>query len=132
VKEFPLGVLIGKLTSPQAKHEPFDLAVGRRFHGTSDPFDFLNPDLDAKLGANGGLFDDVDSSRKLERAATMTGPQRDRAYGELDIDLARNTAPMVAFSYQTRQDFFSARIGCQVYVPSYGMDIAALCIRRMT
>jgi YVTN family beta-propeller protein len=130
VKDFPLGVLLGKLNNPQAKHEPFDLAVNRRFHGTPDPFDFLNWYLDAKLGANGGLFDDVDSSRKLERAAMMTGPRRDRAYGELDIDLARNTAPMVAFSHQTRQDFFSARTGCQVYVPAYGMDIAALCIRR--
>jgi YVTN family beta-propeller protein len=130
VKEFPLGVLLGKLGNPQAKHEPFDLAVGRAFHGTSDPFDFLNPLLDARLGANGGLFDDGDSSRKLERAAMTTGPQRNRTYGELDIDLARSTAPVAAFSYQTRQDFFSARIGCQVYVPSYGMDIAALCIRR--
>jgi YVTN family beta-propeller protein len=130
VEEFPLGVLLGKLNNPRTKDEPFDLAVARAFHGTSDPFDFLNPPLDAKLGANGGLFDDADSSRKLERAAMMTGPRRDRTYGDLDIDLARNTAPVVAFSYQTRQDFFSARIGCQVYVPSYGMDIAALCIRR--
>jgi YVTN family beta-propeller protein len=130
VKEFPLGVLVGKLNNPRAKHEPFDLAVGRAFHGTPDPFDFLNWLLDAKLGANGGLFDDVDASRRLERAAMMTGPHRDRTYGELDIDLARNTAPVIAFSYQTRQDFFSARTGCQVYVPTYGMDLAALCIRR--
>ena len=130
VKEFPIGVLLGKLFGPQAKHEPFDLAIGRSFYGAPDPFVFLNPLLDAKLGANGGLFDDAASSRKLEQAAVMTGTQRDRTYGKLDIDLARNAAPVVAFSYQTRQDFFSARIGCQVYVPAYGMDIAALCIRR--
>ena len=129
VKEFPLGVLAGKLMSPGARSEPFDLAIRRNFHGSPDPFLFLNPPLDGSLGANGGLFDDADTTRKLERAAMMTGAQRDRAYGRLDIDLARNTAPLAAFSYQTRQDFFSARVGCQVYVPSYGMDLAALCIR---
>ena len=26
-------------------------------------------------------------------------------------------------------DFFSARMGCQVYQPVYGIDLAALCIR---
>jgi hypothetical protein len=28
------------------------------------------------------------------------------------------------------QDFFSKRIGCQVYQPVYGMDLAALCIKH--
>ena len=27
-------------------------------------------------------------------------------------------------------DFFSARMGCQVYQPVYGIDIAALCIKH--
>jgi hypothetical protein len=37
---------------------------------------------------------------------------------------------MVALVNLTRQDFFSARMGCQVYNPLYGMDIAALCLRK--
>jgi hypothetical protein len=27
------------------------------------------------------------------------------------------------------RDFFSARSGCQVYQPVYGIDLAALCLR---
>jgi hypothetical protein len=27
-------------------------------------------------------------------------------------------------------DFFSARIGCQLYQPVYGIDLAALCVRH--
>ena len=37
-------------------------------------------------------------NRKLETAATLTGPQRYRAYGALDVDLARNAAPLVAIA----------------------------------
>jgi hypothetical protein len=30
----------------------------------------------------------------------------------------------------TARDLFSARIGCQTYQPLYGVDLAALCVRR--
>jgi hypothetical protein len=33
------------------------------------------------------------------------------------------------FATDASRDFFSARIGCQVYQPVYGMDLAALCLR---
>ena len=46
----------------------------------------------------------------------------------LDLDLARNAAPLAAFGNLTSNDFFSARIGCQTY-GVYGMDLAALCPR---
>jgi hypothetical protein len=28
------------------------------------------------------------------------------------------------------QEFFSARIGCQVYTPIYQIDLAALCLKH--
>ena len=37
---------------------------------------------------------------------------------------------MLAYGYPPRYDFFSARMGCQVFNPVYGMDLAALCIRK--
>jgi hypothetical protein len=39
-------------------------------------------------------------------------------------------APWIAFSIETSHDFFSARTGCQVYQPVYGIDLGALCLRR--
>jgi hypothetical protein len=36
---------------------------------------------------------------------------------------------MLAFANETARDFFSARVGCQIYQPVYGIDLAALCIR---
>jgi hypothetical protein len=43
--------------------------------------------------------------------------------------LERDGVPAAAIAWNTSRDFFSARIGCQVYQPYYGMDIAALCLR---
>ena len=63
-------------------------------------------------------------------AARLAGDERYRVYGELDVDLARNAAPLVALANVTTRDFFSARIGCQLYQPVYGVDLAALCVRR--
>ena len=37
--------------------------------------------------------------------------------------------PWINFANVIQQDFFSARIGCQLYQPMVGMDLAALCIR---
>jgi hypothetical protein len=37
--------------------------------------------------------------------------------------------PQISFANPLEQDFFSARIGCQVNQPLVGIDLAALCIR---
>jgi len=50
-------------------------------------------------------------------------------YGALDLDLARIAAPLAAYGNSWSHDFFSARIGCQTYNGTYGMDLAALCSR---
>ena len=51
-------------------------------------------------------------------------------YGQLDLDLARNGAPLLAFGNLPSRDFFSVRIGCQTYNAYFGMDLAALCLRH--
>ena len=38
-------------------------------------------------------------------------------------------APLAALATFNSRDFFSARMGCQTFVPPYGMDLAALCIK---
>jgi YVTN family beta-propeller protein len=127
VQEFPLGELLTRL---RTKGEPFDLAINRSIYAGPDPFFFLSIPIDATLGENAGLFDDPFYNRKLAAAAKLVGRKREVTYGKLDVELAREAAPLVAFAYQTHQDFFSARMGCHVYNPAYGMDLAALCLRR--
>ena len=45
-------------------------------------------------------------------------------------DLAGKAAPIIAFGIALNRDLFAARIRCQIYQPIYGMDLAALCIKR--
>jgi hypothetical protein len=67
----------------------------------------------------------------MAAAARLSGPERYLTYGALDIDLARNFAPLAAFGNVSFRDFFSSRIGCQRF-GIYGMDLAALCTRHGT
>ena len=75
-------------------------------------------------------FNDPTYQRRLTHTGQLTGPNRYTAYGKLDLDLARNAAPLIAYGTNLAADFFSTRVGCQTYTGVYvGMDIAALCIK---
>ena len=107
---------------------PFDIG----WYGWSldfpDPSDFLGP----PFNGSDVDFPGADAQRykaRLAAASRLTGEARLRAYGQLDIAIARNAAPVVAFADITADDFFSARIGCQVFQPIYGMDLGSLCRR---
>jgi peptide/nickel transport system substrate-binding protein len=118
------------------KGAPFDILDTGWYLDYLDPADVLNPLLDGTTitptnNVNWSYFNDPTYNRKLEAAAKLTGAPRYRAYAELDADLARTAAPIVAIDDPLHQDFYSARIGCQVYSPSVdNADLAALCVKR--
>ena len=66
-------------------------------------------------------------NQKLADAAALPGRG---VPGALDADLARHTAPWAAYPNSQHRDFFSSRIGCQIFQPVYGMDLARLCARH--
>ena len=66
----------------------------------------------------------------MTHAAGLGGDARLRAYAKLDRDLAADAAPAAAFATGTISYFLSARMGCQVLHPIFGLDLAALCVRR--
>jgi ABC-type transport system substrate-binding protein len=74
-------------------------------------------------------FDDRTYQRRIADTGKLTGSARYLAYGKLDLDLARNAAPLLAYGNPSSADFFSSRIGCQTY-GTYGMDLAAFCIKH--
>jgi ABC-type oligopeptide transport system substrate-binding subunit len=118
VRGFPFEVMVART---QRKGEPWDLALvdwGADFVDPSSFLDLLAPSVDK-------TFRD-----KIARASLLSGPARYRAYGQLAVELARRAAPWVAYANGTSRDFFSARIGCQLFQPVYWMDIGALCTRR--
>ena len=122
ISELPSATLFAHQRTPGAR---FDLAWGGWIPDYFDPQAILNELLEDSSVAP--TFNDPIYRRKLARAAQLSGPERYLAYGKLDLDLARNAAPLAAFGNLTNSDFFSARIGCQTF--GIGMDLAALCLR---
>jgi peptide/nickel transport system substrate-binding protein len=135
VKSFTIGAMFARLE----KGEPYDAALAGWIPHYPDPADFLNlfygPSIDPKgntlwSNSNSSQFDDPSYNGRLEAAARLSGSQRYSAYAALDADLARKAAPFAALFNASELDFFSSRMGCHVYQPVYGVDLAALCIRR--
>ena len=130
VKEFPIGDYFTRLGR---RGEPFDLAVSGWYFGSTDPIRMLKifdgSTIRATGNTNFSYFNDPAFNRKLAAVAKLSGATRYRAAGRLALEVARDTAPVAAITTTASLDFFSTRIGCQVYQPVYGMDLAALCLR---
>jgi YVTN family beta-propeller protein len=124
VKAFPDPTLYTKTVTPG---EPFDIAWVGWIPDYLDPNAMLNVLL--ADGTAIPTFDDPSYRQRLAAAARLTGPQRYLTYAQLDADLARNAAPLVAFGNLSSYDFFSSRMGCQLF-GAYGIDLAALCIKK--
>jgi len=125
VKPFPIFPMFAREFT---KGEPFDIGWYGYSVDYADPSDFIDLPFTASDAAFPGAGDERYKAR-IAAASRLGGARRLRAYGQLDIDLARHAAPAVAFANLTGADFFSARIGCQVFQPIYGMDLGALCLR---
>jgi peptide/nickel transport system substrate-binding protein len=132
VHAIPLGNYFEQI---QTRGEPFDIAVSGGWNT-----DFLDPAgmlvlFDGRhISAHGNVdmsyFNDPAVDARLDAASRLTGQARYRAYGLLDLELARDYAPILAYSVPANGELFSARIGCRIYQPiNDATDLAALCIR---
>lgn len=131
VHAFPRGEQIAR---EGTRGEPFDMTTEGWINDYYDPFDTLNVFLDGStIGPSNNndvsYFNDPVYNAQLQAAAQLTGSERYTTYGNLDVTLARDQAPLAAIGTFNNRDFFSARMGCQTFVPPYGMDLAALCIK---
>ena len=109
--------------------EPFDMATFGWSADYADPFDFLNNLLDPAVASfNPSHFNDPAASSEMEAAAALSPSARYTQYAQVDRDLSQTYAPMTGYATGNAHDFFSARVGCQTFNPSSGMDLAALCL----
>ena len=132
IKAMPIGMVYDHAGR---RGEPFDMALDAWLPNYTDPADLLNHLFDgrsirAKGNSNHSYFDDPVYNRKLAAAARLTGPRRYAYYQALETDLLRNAAPAAPLVNFEQPMFFSARIGCEIYQPIYGIDLAALCLKR--
>lgn len=125
IRQFPIGEMFERIQRPG---EPWDVTSWGWAVDYPDPFDFINTQFAAGADRPGG-FHDRAMERRMAAASQLTGEARLTAYAKLDRDLARRFAPQATYASGEASHFLSARMGCQVLHPIYGLDLAALCIR---
>jgi YVTN family beta-propeller protein len=126
IRRFSFSELFRRLESPG---EPFDLSLTGWGADIPDPADFVNSQFE--FGApNASLISERTRLwRRMRDASRLEGERRLKAYAALDRDIAAEAAPHAPYLSAARTDFFSARMGCHVEHPLYGIDLAALCVR---
>jgi ABC-type oligopeptide transport system substrate-binding subunit len=109
--------------------EPWDLTVSLWAPDYADPFQYVNLLFDPQYanGGNIGRFDSPAYTARMRRAGRLQGPERYRAYGDLDVDLARDALPSAPISFFNEPTLVSDRVGCIVLRPT--LDLTAACLR---
>jgi peptide/nickel transport system substrate-binding protein len=123
VKVIPLTAYFGRLGATG----PYDIGFAPWLADYDDPYAVLNVLLDGRFvgSTNWARFDSPEYNRLLRRAARLQGAARQRAYGELDVRLARDAAPLVAIDYTNEPTLVSKRVGC--VTPQF--DLTAVCLK---
>jgi peptide/nickel transport system substrate-binding protein/oligopeptide transport system substrate-binding protein len=131
IKQFPGPVMFGKIFTPG---EPWDLTFLGWFPDFYDPGDVLGSLLDGRYvprdgayGSNWSYFNSARYNRLLRRAARLTGAARYRAFGRLDVEIAREQAPLAAYDVESVYTFVSKRAGCLIINPF--LDLAPVCLK---
>jgi ABC-type oligopeptide transport system substrate-binding subunit len=115
------------------KGEPFDICLGGWNEDYPDPDDFLQLLDGATIKDTGNnnlsYFNDPTFNQRIADAYKLAGADRFTTYGDLDVDIAHDAAPLANIDNRNSFNFFSSRIGCQTYQPVFGTDLATLCLK---
>jgi ABC-type transport system substrate-binding protein len=112
-----------------ARGEPWDIALVLWAPGVADPFSYINLLLEVPTidGPTITRFRSREYRREMEEASRLLqGRERGRAYGTLDIRLARDAAPVAAISVLGEATLVSDRVGCVTLRPI--LDLATVCL----
>jgi peptide/nickel transport system substrate-binding protein len=115
IKPFPVTLYFDKIAAPG---EPFDLAR-IQLGPLTDPVYLNTPLFGDSLPPKYNVL--------LDRASRLTGDERYRAYGDLDVLISKDAAPMIPVAVVNQQTFVSARVGCIVLKPF--LDLTAVCLK---
>jgi len=80
-----------------------------------DPYDWLNvllygPSIQADNNVNYSYMNIGKWNTKLAKAAKLVGPKRYKTYGQLDLDIMKQVAPLAATRTYNNRYYFSSRI----------------------
>jgi ABC-type oligopeptide transport system substrate-binding subunit len=113
-----------------ARGEPWDLALVLWSPNLPDAYAYINLLLEGSFvgRTNVAGFASRGYDELMRRAARLRQARsRNRAYGELDVRLARDAAPLAALNVVNEATLVSTRVGCVVLRPV--LDLTAVCLK---
>ena len=127
IMQFPRPLLFEKLA---AAGNDFDIGRVAWVH-SPDPSWFADIFDGRTIGQAGNqnwsYFNSPKYNRLFDEASRLTGNERYRAYGKLDLRLSREAAPAIPIANLNAFAFVSARVGCVVMNPN--LDLTAVCLK---
>jgi ABC-type oligopeptide transport system substrate-binding subunit len=131
IKQFPRATQF-ELTGRRG--EPFDLTLEGWHMDYFDPYDFIflvdGTTIRPSNNVNFSYFNSAAYNRKILAAKQLTGVKRYQAFSALDVDIARNAAPLASFATRNDRHYVSSRVGGYVYHPVFTWDYPALFLTR--
>lgn len=132
IEALPFEAFYREAAKPDA---PFDLALGNWVADFVDPYQYINVLFDGRsiLGTNIAHFDLPKYNALMRRTGRLSGEERDRAFGRLDVRLARDGVPMIAVAFDSDATLVSKRVGCILLRPASnglaGLDLTTACLK---
>jgi ABC-type transport system substrate-binding protein len=131
VHQFARAVQIDK---EGTRGEPFDITSEGWIADYADPYDFINVllyggNLHASNNNNVAYFNDPTYNKQMVAASLLSGANRYKAYGNLDINMMVKNPPWAARNNFNDRILVSKRVGCFTYNSTYSVDLAALCMK---
>ena len=128
IKQFPRAV---QFTKTGTRGEPFDITLEGWHMDYFDPYDFIflldGTTIRPSNNVNFSYFNSPAYNKKIAQASALVGQARYRAFGNLDIDLSKNAAPLASYISDNDRHLLSSSTGCYFYQPVVTIDIAAIC-----
>jgi ABC-type oligopeptide transport system substrate-binding subunit len=123
-----------QLEKEGTRGEPFDIADESWGADYADPYDFINVLLDGRNiqdsnNNNFAYFNDPTFNKQMTEASLMSGPNRYKAYGNLDVAIMTQAVPWAPRANANNRMLVSKKVGCFSYSAIYTVDLAALCFK---
>ena len=114
--------------------EPFDITLEGWGMDYPDPSNFINVLLDGRRiqadnNVNESYFNDPKYNALMDKANSLSGQARLDAYGNLDIDIVKNAAPVAPYISTNARILTSSKVGCYGYTSIQNSLLTQICTK---
>jgi len=126
----------GLFTALGKKGNAYDFAIVGWSADFPDAYDYVNKLLSGQTiqdvqNNNTAYFNNATANKLMNKAASLKGAARIKAYGALDNQIMKTWAPIAGIDNRNDREFFSARVATKSVVasPIYELDLGKIALK---